>query len=291
VLDVQQQLVVACLRLQDVDSPTHKEVRTFGSKISDVVVLSNWLAGHGVTHVAIKPSAGSWKPLYRALQEAFTVLLIDSAHATEVDIQRIADLLAYGLMQSQVITPSAVQEVPPSSRRARLALVAVLFTLLLALYGMWMTGSRADPQPPLAPSPPPSVRWQQLQVNYQHTAGEPFTLPLPALERTPEKVPVKVMLEPSMATAYWLQLDRERLQMQGTAPITAAGQTYQLIVRAQADQGSESRLQVALTITGQPQPPPSATDSPSPSPPPSSQPQSPNRPSEATGSMKIWHFW
>ena len=84
VLDVQQQHIVACLRLQDVDGPAHKEVRTFGSEISDVVVLSNWLAGHGVTHVAIKPSAESWKPLYQALQQAFTVLLIDPAQATEV---------------------------------------------------------------------------------------------------------------------------------------------------------------------------------------------------------------
>ena len=188
VLDMQQQLVVACLRLQDLEGPAHKEVRTFGSELSDVVVLSNWLASHGVTHVAIKASTGSWKPLYQALQQA-------------------------------------------------------------------------------------------------------FTLPLPALERTPEKVPVKVMLEPSMATASWLQFDRERLQMQGTAPLTAAGQTYQLMVRAQAEHGSESRLQVALTITGQPQPPPSAADSPPPSPPPSPQPQSPDRPSDASGTMKIWHFW
>ncbi len=255
-------------------------------------MLSNWLAGHGVTHVAIKPSAGSWKPLYQALQQAFTVLLIDPAHATDVkDIQWIADLLAYGLVQSQVVTPSAVQEVPPTSRRTRLALVAVLFTVLLAIYGVWKTGSRVDPQPQPTPAPLPSVRWQQLQVNYQHSAGEPFTLPLPTLERTPEKVPVKIMLEPSMATASWLQLDRERLQMQGSAPLTAAGQTYQLIVRAQAEHGSESRLQVALTITDPTQPPPSATDSPPPPPPPSPQPQSPDRPSDATGTMKIWHFW
>src|SRR2546422_4903404 len=64
VLDVQQQLVVACLRLQDVDGLAHKEVRTFGIRASDVVVLSDWLAGQGVTHVAIEQSAGSWKPLY-----------------------------------------------------------------------------------------------------------------------------------------------------------------------------------------------------------------------------------
>jgi len=291
VLDVQEQLVVACLRLQEIDGPAHKEVRTFESDISDVVVLSNWLAGHGVTHVAIKPSNGSWKPLHQALQQAFTVLLIDPVRATEVDIQRIADLLAYGLVQSEVITPAALQEAPHIPRRTRLALVAVLFTVLLAIYGMWKTGSLVDPRLPSTLAPLPSVRWQQLQVNYQHSAGEPFTLPLPTLERTPEKVPFKVMLEPSVATSSWLPLDREQIQMQGTVPLTAVGQTYQLFVRAQAEHGNESRLQLSLTITGQPQPPLSGTDSPPPPPPLSPQPQGPDRPSDTPGTMKIWHFW
>jgi hypothetical protein len=135
VLDVQQQLVVACLRLQEIDGQAHKEVRTFGREVSDVVVLSNWLAGHAVTHVAIKHSAGAWKPLYQALQQAFTVLLIDPTHVTDVkDIQRIADLLAYGLVQGQVITPRLFKA-SHTSRRARLAVVAVLFPVLLSIYG------------------------------------------------------------------------------------------------------------------------------------------------------------
>jgi hypothetical protein len=291
VLDVQQQLIVACLRLQDVDTPAHKEVRTFSIMASDMVVLSDWLAGHGVTHVAIEHSAGFWKPLYHTLQQAFTVLLINPAHVTDVkDIQWIADLLAYGLVQGQVITPSALQEAPHTPRRMRLAGLAALFITLLAIYGGWTIGSRVDSESPLAPLPA-SVRWQQLQVHYQHPAGEPFTLPLPTLERTPEGVPVEVVLETPNALASWLQLDRERLQLQGTAPITAEEQTYQLIVRAQPEHGSESRLRLYLTITGQLQLPPSVTDAPSPPPPDSPQPLRPDPPPDTAGPRRIWHSW
>ena len=116
-------------------------------------MLSNWLAGHGVTHVAIKPSAGSWKPLYRALQQAFTVLLIDPAHATEVDIQRIADLLAYGLVQSQVITPSALQEAPHTHPHPSTRSSAVIFLLahqvgfILRMHGFLLSGQRIPDLP------------------------------------------------------------------------------------------------------------------------------------------------
>src|SRR5262245_12971567 len=106
VLDVQHEQLEACLRLQDADGPAHIEVRTFGNAISDVVVLSNWLASHSVTHVAIKQSGDSWKVPYEALQRAFTVLRIDPAHAADIkDVQWLADLLAYGLVQSQAMTP------------------------------------------------------------------------------------------------------------------------------------------------------------------------------------------
>ena len=68
----------------------------------------------------------------------------------------------------------------------------------------------------------------------------------------PEEMPVEVTLEASGDQPSWLQLDRERLHIRGTAPLVAANQTYQLSVRAHTAQGSDSRLLVLLTITGQP---------------------------------------
>lgn len=112
-----------------------------------------------------------------------------------------------------------------------------------------------------------SVRWQPLQVAYQHPAGEPFRFRLPALERPPEEIPVAVMLESPSASPSWLQLDHAGSHIRGTAPITAAGQTYQLNVLAQAEDGSESRLLVYVTIRGQPEPPLAPAKAPSPVPP------------------------
>jgi hypothetical protein len=100
--------------------------------------------------------------------------------------------------------------------------------------------------------PPHSVRWQPLRVSYRCPAGEPFVFPLPTLARTPEGMPVEVTLEASGDVPSWLQFDRERLQIGGTAPLTADDQTYQLTLRAHAEQGSDSRLLVLLTIIGQP---------------------------------------
>jgi Putative Ig domain len=65
-------------------------------------------------------------------------------------------------------------------------------------------------------------------------------------------LPVEVTLKASGDAPSWLELDRERLSIRGTAPITAADQTYQLSVRAHAEGGSNSRVFVVLTITEQP---------------------------------------
>jgi hypothetical protein len=68
----------------------------------------------------------------------------------------------------------------------------------------------------------------------------------------PEGLPIDIVLEASDEWPSWLQLDRERLRIRGTAPLTAANQTYELIVHARAAQGIDSRLLVMLMITSQP---------------------------------------
>jgi double zinc ribbon protein/putative Ig domain-containing protein len=145
------------------------------------------------------------------------------------------------------------------------------------------------PPPPEAsrPTPPGSVRWQPLQVAYQHPAGEPFRLPLPTLERPPEGIPVAVMFETPGASPSWLQLDHAGSHLRGTAPMTAAGQTYQLIVLAQAEDGSESRLRANVTITGPPEPPLAPAKAPSPAPPRAPEPPPPDRPAAKERLFKI----
>lgn len=253
VLAVQQRRLMACLRQQEVDSPVRKEVRTFDPTPSDMVVLADWLACQRVTHVAIERTGWAWESLYDGLRQAFTVLLFDAATSTDSkDVQRMADLLAYGLVQGHMPPPGPPSAPPRPYRLRRLPVVGALLIMPVTAYGVWWyAGHVATERPPTSP-PPQAVRWQPQQVSYQIPVGEPFALPLPALERQPAGVPVDAALEAADDAPGWLQLDRESLHIYGVAPPTAEGQTYRLSIRAHAGQGSDSRLVVVLTITGQP---------------------------------------
>jgi hypothetical protein len=77
------------------------------------------------------------------------------------------------------------------------------------------------PEPAHREPPPHGVSWPALQASYQAPAGEPFVFPLPTLTHTPEGMPIDVTLEASGDKPNWLQLDRERLSIGGTAPLVA----------------------------------------------------------------------
>jgi hypothetical protein len=121
----------------------------------------------------------------------------------------------------------------------------------MGLAGMLML-MRGPPQPPPGELPPHRPSWLPLEASYQAPAGEPFAFPLPSLAHTPAGRPVDVTLEASGDAPSWLQLDRERLSIGGTAPLAAEDRTYRLRIRARVGQGGDSQLLVLLTITGRP---------------------------------------
>ena len=167
--------------------------------------------------------------------------------AVEVHFARCASVAEYSLMTS-IFSQSA----PQLQRIKKVALVLLSAVVCLTAYWWWRDTNHMRLEQPESKSPPHSVRWQSPQVTHHSPAGEPFEFPLPALERVPGGLPVDVRLEDSGNAPSWLELDRERLSIRGTAPVTSADQTYQLSVRAHAQAGSDSRLSIVLTITGQP---------------------------------------
>ena len=58
--DVHKDTVVACARLM-VDGKVTREVRTFKTTTSDLLVLSEWLASLGITHIAMEATGVYWK--------------------------------------------------------------------------------------------------------------------------------------------------------------------------------------------------------------------------------------
>ena len=157
-----------------------------------------------------------------------------------------------GIKEYLTLTPYFSQPEPRYHRTKKMALVLLGVAALLTAYWWWKDFDRTGPIQPDQQSPPHRLQWQPLQISHQYPAGEPFEFPLPRLERMPEGMPVDVTLEATGDQPSWLQLDRQRLHIRGTAPSVAANQTYRLSVRAHTAQGGDSRLSILLTITGPP---------------------------------------
>jgi hypothetical protein len=175
-------------------------------------------------------------------------LLSDFAReAAEVHVAR-----CNGIKEYLTLAPFFSQPLPRYHRAKKVAVVLLSVAALLTAFWWWKDFNGLGLVQPDQQVPPHRLQWQPLQVAHHYRAGEPFEFPLPRLERMPEGMPVEVTLEASGDQPSWLQLDYERLNIRGTAPLVAANQTYRLSVRAHTVQGSDSRLLVLLTITGEP---------------------------------------
>lgn len=115
-IDVHKDTVVACVRC--VSEPVHREVRTFGTTTAELIELADWLASHGVTHVAMEATGVYWKPVWHMLEDGFTLVLANAQHIRNVpgrktdvnDAMWIADLLAHGLIRSSFVPPAQIQD-------------------------------------------------------------------------------------------------------------------------------------------------------------------------------------
>jgi transposase len=119
-LDVHKQTVVACVLISSPTGQPDKTLRTFGTLTDELLALSDWLAGQGVTHVALEATASYWKPVWNLLESRFELLLANAQHIKSVpgrktdvkDAEWIADLLRHGLLK-----PSFVPDRPQRELR------------------------------------------------------------------------------------------------------------------------------------------------------------------------------
>src|SRR5246500_4940599 len=119
-LDVHKETVVACARHM-VNGTVTREVRTFGTTTKDLLVLSEWLASHGCTHVAMEATGVYWKPVWHILSDGdFTLVLANAKHVKNVpgrktdvnDATWLADRLAHGLIRGSFVPDAQTQELP-----------------------------------------------------------------------------------------------------------------------------------------------------------------------------------
>jgi transposase len=123
-LDVHKKTVVAAIIVPDGQGGLRREVRTFATMTADLLVLSDWLLGLGVTDVAMESTGEYWKPVFNILEENFEVLLANAQHIKKVpgrktdvsDAEWIADLLRHGLLRGSFIPPEGQRELRELTR-------------------------------------------------------------------------------------------------------------------------------------------------------------------------------
>jgi transposase len=123
-LDVHKKVIAAAIIAMDAAGQWHQEQRTFGTMTVDLLALSDWLAGHQVTHVAMESTGEYWKPVYNILEANFQVLLVNAQHLSKVpgrktdqsDAEWIAELLQCGLLRASFIPPVGQRELRELTR-------------------------------------------------------------------------------------------------------------------------------------------------------------------------------
>jgi transposase len=122
-LDVHKATVVACVFIREAGKVL-KEIRTFRTMTSDLLVLQDWLLAQGVTHVAMESTGIYWKPIFNLLEGNLKVLLVNASHIKGVpgkktdvkDCEWIADLLAHGLLKGSFIPPEPIRDLRDLTR-------------------------------------------------------------------------------------------------------------------------------------------------------------------------------
>jgi len=107
-LDVHKKNVVACVL-----TPEHPKgrVKSFSTTTLGLEMLSTWLSGYGVTHVALEATGVYWKPVYNVLASQFEIWVVNAYHLKQVpgrktdvkDAEWIAQLMQLGLLERSFI--------------------------------------------------------------------------------------------------------------------------------------------------------------------------------------------
>src|SRR5713226_4953695 len=123
-LDVHKQTVVACVIVPGAGKLPHKEIRTFGTMTADLLELGDWLAAHGVTHLAMESTGVYWKAPWNLLEGQLTLVLVNARHIKQVpgrktdakDCEWLADLLRHGLLKASFVPDRPQRELRELTR-------------------------------------------------------------------------------------------------------------------------------------------------------------------------------
>lgn len=128
-IDVHKKSVTVCVRLAKSDRSFEKHVKRFGTMTRQLLELSDWLATHGVTELALESTGVRWKPRCNILEGRFSIVLCNArklknapGRKTDVkDSEWIAQLLQHGLLTGSYLPPRPQRDLRDLTRnRAQL---------------------------------------------------------------------------------------------------------------------------------------------------------------------------
>jgi transposase len=123
-LDVHQQTVQACVRCLDSRGNVTEHLKEFGTMTAELAALRDFLAKHGVTHVAMESTGVYWLPIFNILEESCAVTLCNAQQVKKVpgrktdvtDSQWLAQLMSCGLLRGSFIPPKAQRQLRELTR-------------------------------------------------------------------------------------------------------------------------------------------------------------------------------
>ena len=126
-LDVHKAVVVATVRVPDGDGSRAMHTETFSTTTTSLLALHDWLHASGVTHIAMESTGVYWKPVYYALEDGFTLLLVNARHVKNVpgrktdvkDSEWLAQLLECGLLRAIFVPPPPIRDLRDLTRYRR----------------------------------------------------------------------------------------------------------------------------------------------------------------------------
>ncbi|GAB3889416.1 hypothetical protein GCM10029964_058980 [Kibdelosporangium lantanae] len=90
----------------------------FATTTPGLLVLRDWLVGHGVTRVGMESTGVYWKPPYYMLEDAMDVWLLNARHMRNLpgrktdrtDASWICQLIEFGLVRPSFVPPALIRE-------------------------------------------------------------------------------------------------------------------------------------------------------------------------------------
>src|SRR3954454_20566509 len=126
-LDVHKAQVTACVRVPGEQGERVEQVEQFATTVGGLLVLSDWLRAHGVTHVVMEATGDYWKAIWHLLEAEFALMLVNARQVKQVpgrktdvsDAAWLCQLAEAGLLRSSFVPPKPIRDLRQLTRYRR----------------------------------------------------------------------------------------------------------------------------------------------------------------------------